>query len=199
MAKDSSFGEILTLALLGGSGYLAWKWWSSQTTPAPATTPSTTPTTPATTPGAYVPPTIMQLMQTAANSNSIIQAQGGQADAYQWAELWKDPPPNGAGQTPLDVGPIFFKSGMPAPGVTVPNASQQNLPLLTLTLFLEGLKSAGINPTNLGLSGWFGLGQAPRLIPVPVIIGRNRTILNLPAGTTPADLQARLRQRRGQA
>lgn len=196
MAKESSFGEILTLALLGGAGYLAWKWWSAQTTPAPAAAPITTPAAPAPTPGAYTPPTPQQLMQSAAGSNSIIQAQGGQADAYQWAELWKDAPPSGAGQSPVDVGKIFFPNGMPAAGTVVTNASQQGLPLMTLSTFLSGLQANGINT---GATGVSGLGQAPRLIPVPVVIGHNRTILNLPPGTTPADLQARLRQRRGQA
>ena len=67
-------------------------------------------------------------------------------------------------------------------------ASQQGLPLMSLATFLTALAGQGINTTGLS-----GLGQA-RLIPIPVVLpGKTKTTIQLPAGTTPAMLQAQLR------
>ena len=186
MAKGDPIGDILTLGIVAGGAYLIWNWWVGT---AAAATAANNPSTPApTTPGSYTPPSLTQAMQAAANSNSIIQAQGGQADAYQWSTLW-----SGIGQTPIsDVNTIFFPSGLPANAAAVTAAggvaSQQGLPLMSLATFLTALSGHGINTTGLS-----GLGQA-RLIPVPVVLpGKTKTTIQLPAGTTPAMLQAQLR------
>lgn len=197
-------GDLFTVAVLGVGGYLIYNWWVTQAASAAAaaavtsTTGATTTTATGTTaptgttpaPGAYTPPTVQQQMQTLANSNSIIQAQGGQADAYQWATLWNEA---GQSSTNININSIFFPNGLPAAGTTVPNASQQNLPLMTLATFLAGLKSAGIN-----VPGLSGLGQAgPTLISVPIMLTRGvRSNMQVPIGTTPAQLQTQLAMRR---
>lgn len=190
MAKDP-LEDLFLLAAVAGGAYLLWNWWGAQqVAPAPATggggTAPGVPPTPDN-PGAYTPPTLTVQMQDSANSNSIIQAQGGQADAYQWATLW-----TGIGQPSIaNVNGIFFPQGLPANAAAVTAAggtpSQGGLPLMSLATFMAALKSAGL------WNGLSGFGQAPTLVPVPVLIGKNRTILNLPRGTTPAMLQAKLR------
>ena len=183
MAKDG-FGEIIGLVALAGGAYVAWNWWSSQT--AAAATP-VTPVTPAN-PAVYVPPTAMQQMQAAAQSNSIIQGQGGQADAYQWATLWQ-----GIGKSAIpNVNALFFPNGLPANAAAVTSAggtaSTGGLPLMTLAAFMSTINGAGIS----------GLGQVngKTLIPVPIIMGGRTTTVNVPRGTTPAMLQQVLRRGR---
>lgn len=192
----SAFDDLFTVGVLGIAGYLLYNWWTTSAASAAAAstvtstgasaTTSTGTTGAAPAPGAYVPPSVQQQMQTLANSNSIIQAQGGQADAYQWATLWAQ-----AGQPSInDVNTIFFPSGLPT--TPPPNASQQGLPLMSLATFLAGLKAGGV--TVPGLSG---LGQAPTLVAVPVMLSPTiRGKMKLPANTTPAQLQRMLATRR---
>jgi hypothetical protein len=186
MAKEGMLGELITLGLLGVGGYLLYNWWTTSQASAAAQTAATG--TPAPTPPVYQysPPPASQQLQTAAASNSIVQAQGGQADAYQWATIY-----NGISGLPpissVDINATFFKNGqLPVQTPNAPGMSQQGLPLLSAQLFIQGLTAAGIK----GLSGF---GQAPRMIPVPVMLTHTRTRMNLPASTTPAELQARLR------
>ena len=57
-------------------------------------------------------------MQAAAAANSIITAQGGQADAYQWATIW-----NQIGKTSIsNVGFYFFPNGLPTNAAAVTQA-----------------------------------------------------------------------------
>ncbi len=189
MAKDF-LGNILSIGLLGGAAYLAWEWWTAQTVQAlaaPVISGSSTSSTP---PPAYVytPPTLQQQMQTDANSNAF--AVNGQLDAYQWATLY-----NGTSPTPPpipNVNAIFFPNGLPATQTpNAPGMSSQGLPLMSLATFLQGLQANGIN------TGLSGLGQAPaKMISVPIVIARQKTAMRIPANTTPAELQRRLRSRR---
>jgi hypothetical protein len=186
MAKEGMFGELITLGLLGVGGYLLYNWWTTSQVSAAAQTAATG--TPAPTPPAYVytPPAASQQLQTAAAQNTIIQAQGGQADAYQWATEY-----NSIAGLPsissVNINNTFFPNGLPATKTpNAPGMSQQGLPLMSAQTFIQGLTAAGVT----GLSGF---GQAPRMIPVPVMLTHTRTRMNLPASTTPAELQARLR------
>lgn len=145
MAKDA-LGDILLLGGLAVGGYFVWQWFSgmSATSATPVTTATPTPT-PAPTPGVS---TITQQMQNAAAANSIIQAQGGQGDAYQWATIWAS-----IGQPALtNVNGIFFPNGVPANASSLANTagnSQQGLPLMSLSTFLTNLSATGVK----GLSG----------------------------------------------
>jgi hypothetical protein len=189
MAKDA-FGDILMLGLIGGAAYIAWQWWNAQSVAAvsqptgPATAPVTTPPVP--TPGVYTPPSVTQQMQTAANANSIITAQGGQGDAYQWSTIW-----NQIGQSPItDINTIFFPSGLPTSAAQVTQAggtaSQQGLPLMPLSTFMAALSSQGISGVG---------GPNSRLITVPIVLAHQKTSMRIPGNTTPAQLQAMLRSR----
>ena len=189
MAHDGGFGNIIILGGLAVGGYYLWQWWSAQQEQAAAAATvarsgsSTPPTPPA---YVYTPPTILQQLQTEAATNTIIQAQGGQADAYQWATLYNSVTPTPP--TSPSVNNIFFPNGLPAnPTPNAPGMSQSGLPLMTAQTFLQGLQA---NNINVGLSG---LGQAPKLISVPVMLAKQKRNIRVPAGTTPAQLQARLK------
>ena len=124
-------------------------------------------------------------MQAAAAANSIVTAQGGQADAYQWATLW-----NSIGKPAINnVNTMFFPNGLPTNAAAVTQAggtpSQQGLPLMSLATFLAALQAHGLS----------GVGQDGKMITVPVILAGRKTAMRLPAGTTPAALQAMLRTR----
>lgn len=184
MAKDG-FGDIIMIAAVGVGGYYLYNWFMGQS--AAAVTPVAATTTP-TNPAVYVPPTAIQQMQTEANSNSFIQAQGGQGDAYQWATLW-----TGIGKSSIgNVNALFFPNGLPANAAAVTQAggtaSSQGLPLMTLAQFMSTINGAGIS----------GLGQVngKTLIPVPVLIGGQPRNINIPRGTTPAMLQSMIRRGR---
>lgn len=187
MAQDA-FGDIIILGGLAVGGYFLWQWWSSQTAPATTTPATTTPAAPAAPPAyQYTPPAASQQLIASAATNTIVEAQGGQADAYQWATIY-----NGISGLPsiasVNINATFFPSGLPnqSANANKPGYSQNGLPLMTAQVFIQGITSAGVT----GLSG---LGQA-RLVPVPVMFtpGKRSTI-SLPAGTTPAQLQAKLR------
>jgi len=188
MAKEGMFGNLVSIALIGGAGYLAWKWWESQQVSAAAQTQTTgTPAPPAPPAYVYTPPAASAQLQTAAQTNEIVKAQGGQADAYQWATIYNGIPglPSIVG---VSINDTFFPTGLPA--TLTPNApgmSQGGLPLMPASLCIQGVTSAGVK----GLSGVGAAG--PRVIPVPVVLTHQKRFLNLPPGTTPAELQARLR------
>lgn len=190
MAKEGGFGEIITLALVGGAAYIAWQWWSTQQSSAATQTATTgTPTPPAPPAYVYTPPTASAQLVSAAQSNTVVQAQGGQADAYQWQTIYNEQPglPSIAN---VNINSTFFPNGLPANQTSLAKTSgysQQGLPLMSAQTFISGLTAAGI-------SGLSGFGQVPRLIPVPIMLSPGkRTIVNLPAGTRPADLQRHLR------
>lgn len=177
MAKDG-FEDILTLAIVAGGGYLLWNWWTSQPASTPAAETPAAPTNPAAG-AAYVPPTLTQQMQTAANGNSFYVSQGNMLNANQWSALWTQ-----IGQPAIDpttFDSIFFPQGQPPSGTAAP--------LMTLATFMAALHQGGI------WNGLSGLGQAPRLIPVPIVLAGRKTSMSIPAGTTPAQLQAILRSR----
>lgn len=177
MARDG-FGEIIMLGGLGVAGYFIWQWWNTQHSQAAAQTATTgTPTPPAPPAYTYTPPTVTAQLESAGQSNSIVQAQKGQADAYQWATIY-----NGIAGLPsisgVNINSTFFPNGLPANQTALantPNYSQQGLPLMTAQVFLQGITAAGVT----GLSGF---AQAPRQIPVPAML-------------TPAEFQRRLRRR----
>jgi hypothetical protein len=192
MAQSDFLGELLTIGLVGVGGYLIYSAWSTSSTSAaaaPAVTgaPAAPPTPPAYT---YTPPTPLAQLQTAAQTNSIVMAQGGQADAYQWATIY-----DGIAGLPsiasVNINGTFFPSGLPSNQTALantPNYSQQGLPLMTAAVFLQGIQAAGVT----GLSG---LGQAgPKYVSVPIMIAKQKFALTLPAGTTPAQFQAQLRR-----
>ena len=190
MARDG-FGEIILFGGLAVGGYYLWQWWSAQQTRTAAQTATTGTAAPLPPPAyAYTAPTASAQLTTAAQTNTIVQAQKGQADAYQWATIY-----NGISGLPsisgVNINATFFPSGLPANQTALQNTpgySQQGLPLMSAQTFVAGMTAAGVT----GLSG---LGQpGPRMIPVPVMLtptGRMR--MNLPAETTPAELQRRLR------
>lgn len=142
MAKDA-LGEIFLLGGIVVGGYFIWQWFSGMA--ATSVTPVTTAAPPPPTPGVS---TITQQMQNAAANNSIIQGQGGQADAYQWATIWAQ-----IGQPAIgDVNGIFFPNGVPANASSLANTagnSQSGLPLMSLSTFLTNLSATGVK----GLSG----------------------------------------------
>jgi hypothetical protein len=211
MAKDA-FGDILVLGLLGGAAYLAWNWWSSLSVAAPAAAvPSTTPTTPATSlpevapqagttaasqiqnlittgnPGTtpFIPLSQQLQLWASANGMGITYVENGntanppgQLDADHWSAIYTTVTGNTIDGTLFDS--TFFPNGRPA--------SASSNPVYTSTQFVQMLAATG--GAYAGLSG-----PAPRLIPVPVILGGQRHTMNLPAGTTPAQLQAMLRGR----
>lgn len=188
MAQGDFFGDVIKLGLVGGLGYLAWQWWESQSVSAAAAPVVTG--TPAVSPPAYVytPPAASAQLATAAAANTIVQAQGGQADAYQWATIY-----NGISGLPsiasVNINSTFFPNGLPSNQTALENTagySQQGLPLMTAATFLAGLQSAGVT----GLSG---LGQAPKYVSVPILIAKRKFTVTLPQGTTPAQFQAQLR------
>jgi hypothetical protein len=187
MAKEGMFGDLISLGLLAVGGYLLYNWWTTSQASAAAQTAATgTPAPPPPPAYQYTPPAASQQLQNAAASNDIVKAQGGQADAYQWATIY-----NGISGLPsissVDINATFFPNGLPATQTpNAPGMSQGGLPLMSAQLFIQGLTAAGIK----GLSGF---GQAPRMIPVPVILTHTKRTINIPAGTTPAELQARLR------
>ena len=190
MAKDF-LGNIIVLGGVAVGGYFIWQWWQAQQVQAAAAPAAGAPGTPTSTAPAYTytPPTVTAQLQTAGASNSIVHAQGGQADAYQWATIY-----NGISGLPsisaVNINGTFFPSGLPANQTSLANTagySQQGLPLLTAALFIQGLQAAGIK----GLSGF---GQGPKLIAVPVMLTpTSRHQMQIPAGTTRAELQRRLR------
>jgi len=176
----------------GGPSY--WQSWFgtsalAATTAAPAPSapaPSPTPTAPTTgpnppvmqatpppsppasitvaTPPSYTGPNVYSLLQASAQSNAFIKAQGGQADAYQWATLW-----NGAAQPPIpNVNAIFYPNGVNAGTPNGPGLSSQGLPLLSLTAFLTALQSAGVQA-----NGNWGVGLQG-IIPLPSFNGGKR-------------------------
>lgn len=187
MAKDF-MGDILGLALLGGAAYIAWEVWSTMQTQSAAATTTTGTTTPTTPAYVYTPPSASSQLQTAAASNSVVQKQGGQADAYQWAAIY-----NGIAGLPsissVSINNAFYPSGLPANQtalVNTPGYSSQGLPLISAALFIQGITAAGVT----GLSGF---GQAPTLISIPVMLSKSKANIQIPPGTTRAQLQARLR------
>ena len=150
--------NIIVIALLGGAAYLAWNWYQAQVAQANASAATNQPVTPTTPVGVYTPPTTQEQMQAAAAANSIITAQGGQADAYQWATIW-----NQIGKTSIsNVNSIFFPNGLPTNAAAVTQAggtpSQQGLPLMSLAI-------PGTATTAILLSGFmmFGLQPGPSL------------------------------------
>jgi hypothetical protein len=99
---------------------------------------------------------IQSQMQASANSNSIIQAQGGLADAYQWATVW-----NGIGQPSInDVNTIFYPNGLNVM-VGAAGMSQQGLPLISLSQFLSSVQGSGIS------TGISGMGALRGIIDLP--------------------------------
>lgn len=175
MPRDG-FGEIIMIGGLGVAGYFIYQWWQTQQASSTAQKQATgtpTPTPPAYT---YTPPTVTAQLESAGESNSIVQAQKGQADAYQWATIY-----NGIAGLPsisgVNINNTFFPNGLPANQTALantPNYSQQGLPLMTAQVFLQGITAAGVT----GLSGF---GQGPRQIPVPAML-------------TPSEFQRRLRR-----
>lgn len=183
MAKGSFFGEVFNLAILGGIGYLAWNWWNASQASAAAASSTTSSGAATPPPYVYTAPSVSQQLATAAGSNAF--AKNGQMDAYQWAALWAQ-----IGQPAItNINTIFFPNGLPANQTALENTpgySSQGLPLMTAQVFLQGLQANGIGT---GLSGF---GQ-PTLISVPIMLSKHRGAIQVPAGTTPAELQARLR------
>jgi hypothetical protein len=215
MAKGA-FEDILVLGLFGGAAYLAWNWWSSLSAPAqsapvqstftPAgtvgTTPAPTPTT-QTTPvstGPVTGPTpslvtqsidrlpVSSSMQTWANNNGMGSSYvengnsanaPGLLDADHWSAIYTYVTGNTIDGTTFDS--VFFPNGRPS------DVSQN--PVYSAPQFISMLVAGG-GAAYAGLSG-----PAPRLIPVPMILGGQRHTMNVPAGTTPAQLQAMLRGR----
>ena len=189
MPKDG-FGNIIVIGGLAVGGYFIWQWWQAQQVQAAAQTTATGSAAPPTPPPyTYTAPTASAQLTTAGQSNAFVQKQQGQADAYQWATIY-----NGIAGLPsisaVNINSTFFPSGLPANQsalANTPGYSQQGLPLMTPQVFIQGITAAGVT----GLSG---LGQVPRLIPVPVMLSPlHRGLMNLPAGTTPAELQRRIR------
>ena len=176
--------NIIVIALLGGAAYVAWNWYQAQVAQANASAATNQPVTPTTPVGVYTPPTTQEQMQAAAAANSIVTAQGGEADAYQWATIW-----NQIGKTSIsNVNSIFFPNGLPTNAAAVTQAggtpSQQGLPLMSLATFLAALQANNI-----------GLGQTGKMITVPVVLAGKPTTMQLPWGTTPAMLQSMIRSR----
>lgn len=199
MARDA-FGNIILFGGLAVGGYFLYQWflttpWASgiRTPPSQAQLPATTPPAPTAPAYQYTPASASQQLTDTAKSNGIIQAQGGQADAYQWATLY-----NGLTGVPsianVNINSTFYPNGLGNQSANAgkPGFSSQGLPLITAQVFIQGITSAGVT----GLSG---LGQV-RTIPVPVMLTpTSRFRMNLPAGTTPAELQRRLRAHGGRA
>lgn len=130
------------------------------TTPATTATPvaATTTAVPSAAAGVVTSQTLaalQQAIQTAANSNSFIQAQSGQADAYQWDTLW-----NSAGGPALNVNAIFFPSGLNQGTANAPGMSSQGLPLMTLSAFLNAVQSSGVSFGVAGL-GFLAVSRVP--------------------------------------
>lgn len=188
MAKDA-FGDIILFGGLAVGGYFLYQWWNGQAPVAAPATPAPAPAPPA---YQYTPPPASTQLQTAAQDNSIIKAQGGLADAYQWATIY-----NGISGLPsianVNINSTFYPNGLPSPSNAGKSGfSSQGLPLITAQVFIQGVTSAGVN----GLSG---LGQA-RMVRVPLMLTPlNRTTVSVPAGTTPFEFQQRLRAHRGAA
>lgn len=188
MAQDF-FGDLIKLGLVGVGGYLIYQWWETQGASAAAAPVVTgTPAAPVTPPAyTYTPPTPIAQLQTAAQTNTIIQAQGGQGDAYQWATIY-DAIAGLPSIAAVDINGTFFPSGLPSNQTALANTagySQQGLPLMTPTTFLQGIQAAGVT----GLSG---LEQATKFVSVPIMIAKQKLTMSLPLGTTRAQLQAQL-------
>ena len=175
-------GKLITLGVLGVGLWALYEWLVSQcetpssgfyggsvcqmligTPLATATAPiSTTPvtTTSTTTTATTVPPslnTVAAQMQISANSNSFVQQQGGQADAYQWSTIW-----NGVGQTPLpDVNALFYPNGIVTGTPNGPGLSSQGLPLMTLATFLATVQANGLSGMSLGYLSNFASSRVP--------------------------------------
>ena len=179
MSKGNGFEDILTIGVVAGGAYLIWNWWQAQVAQtqvaAAAAVPTVAPSV------AYVAPTPAQQLQTAlgqcmTNSPSICPS-SGLLDADQWSALWTQ-----IGQPTIPASTfntLFFPNGRPA------DASQN--PTMSAQTFLAALQTQG-------LSGVGGPGS--KLISVPIMLSGNKRTVQVPAGTTPAELQRRLRSRR---
>ena len=199
MAKSGAFGDIVMLGLFGGAAYIAWNWWSSLSAPvvaattpaAPATTapPPNPPTTPVTITNLAPTPTspVSTQMQNWANSNGMGASYiengnsanpAGQLDADHWSAIYTFVTGNTIDGGAFDS--VFFPQGRPA------DVSMN--PVYTAPQFIHMLVAGGS-------AAYAGLSGPAKLVPVPMLLGGQRHVMNLPAGTTPAQLQAMLRGR----
>lgn len=164
MAKGM-FGEILGLAVVGVAGYFGYEWLKGQGlfgAVAPAGSSGGSSGSSGSSSNTPPPPAAQQVLSAAAATNTIIQGQGGKADAYQWATLWNAAYPS----APLpDINATFYPNGLPT--VNLPAAAgggtQVQLPLMSLSDWLSKIKAAGVSVP--GLNG-FGAYYIP--IPPPM-------------------------------
>lgn len=174
MSKGNGFEDVLTIGVVAGGAYLIWNWWQAQLAQASASTATAQPVVPPAV--AYTPPTVTQQMQTAANANSFYTAGNGMLDADQWSTIW-----NSIGQPAIPANTfdtLFFPNGRPA------DASQN--PTMSLATFMQALSTQGLSGVG---------GPSSKLISVPIVLSGKRTTMQVPASTTPAQLQTMLRNR----
>lgn len=139
MASSNSGPGIFEWILIGGAAWLAWNWWTSQSTaaaaPAGSSGGSSAPPCPSpgvlsnnvctcpqpntmingvcTPPPTYVPPTLVQQLQVLAGASVT------QLNADQWNYYLTQPSPQGLNQpSPANFTSAFFPQGRPAAGQT---------------------------------------------------------------------------------
>lgn len=130
MAKSS----LITYALLGGAAYVAYSWWKSQPTSSSTSTTGGGGSTGTTGTVAYVPPTTLQQLNTAAGSPTAM------LNADEWSYYWT----TNLGKPAIDgttFTGLFFPTGRPA------DSSQA--PTMSATAFLAAIAGKGLS----GLSG----------------------------------------------
>jgi len=178
MAKGNGFEDVLTIGVVAGGAWLIWNWWQAQVSQATASTATAQPVVPPAV--AYTPPTAAQQLQTALNScmadSPSICPSTGLLDADQWSALWTQ-----IGQPAIPsatFNTLFFPNGRPA------DASQN--PTMSLATFMQALQTQGLSGVG---------GPSSKLISVPIMLAGKRTTMQVPATTTPAELQARMRNR----
>lgn len=146
--------NILTYVLVGGAAYLAYNWFTNQSTVVAAPVPTPTPTPTGTTPPpvSYVPPVMSAQLQKLAGPGVTT------LNADQWNYYYTSAPPTGLGQTGIaNFDTIFFPNGRPA--------DASNNPQMSASQFVAALGVTGLSGVGFGTR---------RIISVPKVYLKGR-------------------------